>query len=250
MIKPRQAFLRLIRNNFRVSQTSLSHLYFESLTLSKAPIGWICCSVAIHLGLFCLLARIPVRPHQEIAFRLGDPGIQVELVPAESSASSTDPRASADAPTKRLSLAVDAVVTQPVTKSENTSRSPTVITDAPSSVRSHQARAKSTDRLADGSPRIGSAVAQPAAKIFTPQPPYPNSARDLGVEGDVRLRVCVGVDGCPRAVEVAHSSGRADFDSSSLTTVRREWRFRPARTTAGTPIESIVLVAIHFTLRS
>src|SRR5205085_7828003 len=101
----------------------------------------------------------------------------------------------------------------------------------------HLARTK-TNRAVAAFPRAGTAIAQPAAQAYTTQPPYPPEARELGVEGVVRLQVRVGIDGCPRDVKIVRHSGRSDFDFSSLSTVQREWRFRPARNADGVPVES------------
>ena len=110
---------------------------------------------------------------------------------------------------------------------------------------------KKTNRATDRAlARAGTRIAQPAAQVYTTQPPYPPRARELGIEGIVRLRVRIGADGSPREVKVVRPSGRSDFDLSSLNTVQREWRFRPARTEDGSAVESTIVVAIRFTLKS
>jgi len=98
--------------------------------------------------------------------------------------------------------------------------------------------------------RAGTAIAQPAAQTYTTQPPYPPRAREAGAEGVVRLQVKVGIDGRPREVKIVRPSGRSDFDHSSINTVQRDWRFRPARTTDGAAVESTIVVAIRFNLKS
>ncbi len=61
------------------------------------------------------------------------------------------------------------------------------------------------------------------------------------------LRVLVGSDGVVRRAEIAESSGFDALDDAALETVRRRWRFVPARR-GGTAVESWVLVPIRFAL--
>src|SRR5438477_6611204 len=64
-----------------MSRVSLSQLYFESISVSKAPLTWLLCAAFIHAGLFC----IPTGKHKPresgIVFREGNAGIEVELMP-------------------------------------------------------------------------------------------------------------------------------------------------------------------------
>ena len=78
------------------------------------------------------------------------------------------------------------------------------------------------------------------------QPLYPASARRLGEHGTVVVRVRVGADGRPEAVEVASSSGSKRLDESALGAVRH-WVFAPAQTTVG-PIVSWVTFKVTFRL--
>ena len=61
------------------------------------------------------------------------------------------------------------------------------------------------------------------------------------------IRVLVDVDGVVQRAEIAESSGFDVLDDAAIETVRRRWRFVPARS-SGTPIESWVLVPIRFAL--
>jgi protein TonB len=79
-----------------------------------------------------------------------------------------------------------------------------------------------------------------------PLPDYPYHARRAGYQGRVVLRVAVGLDGTPRTVAVARSSGHDVLDDAALAAVRR-WRFTPA-TVAGLPVEGTVEVPIEFRL--
>lgn len=58
-------------------------------------------------------------------------------------------------------------------------------------------------------------------------PPYPEQARQQGVEGTVVLKLTVGVDGAPADVRVSKSSGHAALDEAAVAHVRRT-RFAPA----------------------
>lgn len=233
-----------------MSNPSLTNLYFECTRTSKAPIAWFLLAVAIHLGVFYSPVGNWLRSRQQITFELGEAGVEVEFVSDESAIPP------AESPPKVAENAQQ----PPAPAVENTPGSSETGSNVSAAKVENGSRRKSTttvraatqsnDRTLVGSPRAGSAIAQPAAELFTPQPPYPPIARELGLEGNVRLRVRVGIDGCARAVEIARSSGRFDFNSASITTVKRDWRFRPARAVTGVPVESTILVAIRFTLKS
>jgi periplasmic protein TonB len=62
------------------------------------------------------------------------------------------------------------------------------------------------------------------------------------------IRVLVGIDGLVQRAEIAESSGFDALDDAAIQTVRRRWRFVPARH-GGSPIESWVLVPIRFALK-
>ena len=231
---------------------SLNKLYFESLSVPSSPALWIGCSLALHVGI-CLLP-LGGSSQQKIAFAPGDAGVQVELIASDPAPAAPEPVAGVEEPAAETEPMPIAQIPLPEEKEEVVAE-PEVKRPAParktaSSKTVAHSEVKPNESSSSGAARAGSATAQPAAQIYTTQPPYPQGARDSGVEGNVRLRVRVGPDGSARAVEIARSSGRSDFDSTSISTVRREWRFRPARTVSGAPIESTVTVAIHFNLRS
>lgn len=87
-----------------------------------------------------------------------------------------------------------------------------------------------------------------AAYLRNPKPPYPGLSRRLQEEGTVVLRVYVSPEGTPERVELNRSSGYARLDQSALETIRRHWRFNPARQ-GNTPVGGWVLVPIAFTLQ-
>ena len=227
-------------------RASISQLYFDSVSVSKAPLTWLLCAACIHAGLFC----IPTGKHKPseygIVFREGNEGIEVDLMP-ESPESAPDPTLAS------LDSSHDSIMPPPDPDSIVAEAEDVVSTKAAATASLHSPHPKTkrvSDRPFAALPRAGTAIAQPAAQVYTTQPPYPPRARELGVEGVVRLQVRIGVDGCPRQVKIVRPSGRSDFDFSSVSTVQREWRFRPARTADGAPVESTIVVGITFTLSS
>lgn len=58
-------------------------------------------------------------------------------------------------------------------------------------------------------------------------PPYPEQARQQGIEGTVVLKLTVGADGRPRNVSVARSAGHTALDQAAVAHVRKT-RFSPA----------------------
>ena len=101
-----------------------------------------------------------------------------------------------------------------------------------------------TDGVGD---RAGTSIAH-ADYGSNPPPAYPAIARRREQQGTVTIRVLVGVDGIVQRAEIAESSGFDALDDAAIETVRRRWRFTPARS-AGIPIESWVLVPIRFALK-
>ena len=227
-----------------MSRPSLSHLYFESVSVSKIPLKWLLCASFIHAGLFCIPAGSPKPSKQGIVFRQGNAGVEVELTlePSDSARDFTKP--SRDLPQDSAEQ-----IQEPrpiVSEAEFPAPAEPISPQAPVKTKTH----RNIHHAVAAAPSAGSAISQPAAEIYTSQPPYPPRAREAGAEGVVRLQVRIGVDGRPREVKIVRPSGRSDFDFSSVHTVERDWRFRPARTSTGTAVESTIVVAIKFDLKS
>ena len=87
----------------------------------------------------------------------------------------------------------------------------------------------------------GGSAPQP---IESPAPSYPREALRNGDSGTVLLRVHVGADGTPYAVDLVRSSRSRPLDRAAADAVRR-WRFRPAQRD-GQPVPGEVLVPIAF----
>jgi len=100
----------------------------------------------------------------------------------------------------------------------------------------------SSDGIGDG----GSGVAH-ADYGNNPPPVYPAIARRRDQQGTVTIRALIDIDGSVERAEIAESSGFDSLDDSALDTVRRRWRFVPARRDDA-PVESWVLVPIRFAL--
>ena len=85
-----------------------------------------------------------------------------------------------------------------------------------------------------------------AAYLHNPRPAYPPMSRRLGEEGRVVLRVRVGADGHPAAVNVDRSSSFERLDEAARRAVGN-WRFVPARH-GDEPVEGSVRVPVVFRL--
>jgi len=77
-------------------------------------------------------------------------------------------------------------------------------------------------------------------------PRYPAQAIRRREEGEVMLRVLVGIDGKPVEIEVEKSSRSRLLDRAAMDAVRT-WVFNPGMK-AGQPVQSWVLVPIKFSL--
>jgi periplasmic protein TonB len=80
--------------------------------------------------------------------------------------------------------------------------------------------------------------------IQMPAPAYPPEAFRNGESGTVLMRVHVGPDGVPYAVDLVQSSRSRALDRAASEAVRR-WRFRPA-VRGGQPVAGEVQVPISF----
>jgi TonB family protein len=225
-----------------MKETTLSRLYFESIAFPSTSTFWFALAVILHVALFVSPILTSNRPGQEIIFLQGDAGVELELLaddgqppqPENAPPNPNPPSVVNESPVPDHEVIVQADFQEPE-RIAHPSKHPNV---------------KRSAAQTASAAKAGTAVAQRAAQTFTTQPPYPPQARTLGIEGSVRLRVRVASDGSPRTVEILRSSGRSDFDNASLSTVRREWRFRPARSVDGRPVESTIVVAIQFVLNS
>lgn len=84
--------------------------------------------------------------------------------------------------------------------------------------------------------------------LNSPTPQYPFSARRLGIEGRVVLRVQVSERGLADEVSVKKGSGSHLLDQAAMTALRR-WRFVPARQN-GRTVAKWVEVSVYFRLKN
>jgi protein TonB len=80
--------------------------------------------------------------------------------------------------------------------------------------------------------------------ISNPPPNYPPAALRRGDSGEALLRVHVGADGVPYAIDLVRGSGSRLLDRAATDAVRK-WRFRPAMSN-GQPVAGDVQVPIAF----
>lgn len=76
------------------------------------------------------------------------------------------------------------------------------------------------------------------------QPRYPSGLLRLDLEGEVSVRVLVGVDGRAKDIQLI-SSPRSEFWESTRRHALRKWRFQPA-TEDGKPVESWINLKVQF----
>ncbi len=91
-----------------------------------------------------------------------------------------------------------------------------------------------------------SAPSSYAAYLDNPKPRYPRIAKLRGMEGLVKLRVKVGINGQPITVDLQQSSGFSALDRAAIAVVRH-WRFEPARR-GGIKVAGVAIVPIQFKL--
>lgn len=78
-------------------------------------------------------------------------------------------------------------------------------------------------------------------------PPYPPRAARRGEQGTVMLRVDIGADGVPHAVDIERSSGSVLLDRAARQHVLAKWTFHPAMLD-GRPVAATARVPIAFSL--
>ena len=81
-----------------------------------------------------------------------------------------------------------------------------------------------------------------------PKPIYPRAELVRGIEGEVVVRVRVGVDGAPVQIRLERTSGNVNLDRAALDAARK-WRFFPAMQ-AGDAVEVETTVPVKFSILS
>jgi len=94
--------------------------------------------------------------------------------------------------------------------------------------------------------RVGGNV-QAANLVYQVKPIYPQSARDAGVEGTVRLHGTIGADGSMLALQVLNE-GQVDFElANAARGAVSQWRYRPTLLN-GVPVEVLTTIEVEFKL--
>ncbi len=95
-----------------------------------------------------------------------------------------------------------------------------------------------------GAPAVAAIVKQPVA-VAAPDPAYPQAAKALGEQGEVKLSGYVGTDGTISDIVVESSSRSVTLDELAVATFSR-WTFSPAIDDAGKPVEARVVTTLAF----
>lgn len=101
------------------------------------------------------------------------------------------------------------------------------------------------ESVSDAVPGPAVAALRQLAILESSRPPYPPREVRMRHEGEVLLRIRIGADGRPMAVEVERSSGYAALDQSAARHVMRTWRFVPP----GGDGRAIGLLPVRFSLQ-
>ena len=99
--------------------------------------------------------------------------------------------------------------------------------------------------LGDSSGNYANVVSQPAC-LYCPEPLYSDEARKAKLQGNVTLRVLIGVDGRAARIQLVKGLGLG-LDEQALQAVR-SWHFVPARDAQRQPVPTWVTVETRFQL--
>ena len=110
----------------------------------------------------------------------------------------------------------------------------------------HEPAPSSAESSVQAAPATYSPAKFNAAYLQNPAPTFPPLSRRLGEQGKVLLKVKVGVDGHPVAVDLEKSSNFERLDDAARLAVSH-WRFVPAKR-GDVPVEGLVIVPIVFRL--
>lgn len=94
-------------------------------------------------------------------------------------------------------------------------------------------------------PPPSSSDIKPPFVVYSPDPPYPEQARNAGLEGMVRVSLRVNEDGAPSDLRV--TQGLEPAIDESVTAVLGQWRFKPALLN-GQVVSPLVVVDVRFQL--
>ena len=88
----------------------------------------------------------------------------------------------------------------------------------------------------------------PPSILSKVEPPYPQSARQAGIEGTVLVKIEILANGRSGNILISHSSGHTLLDEAAMATVE-QWRFVPAKDrTSGQAVACYTTIPISFRL--
>ena len=76
--------------------------------------------------------------------------------------------------------------------------------------------------------------------LFNGEDDYPESAREAGIEGTVRVSLSIGPTGAVVGCSVVQSSGNSALDSTTCNILRRRAKFTPARDSNGNAVSDTI----------
>jgi len=92
-------------------------------------------------------------------------------------------------------------------------------------------------------------VAKGARQLPPPKPPYPKAARQANIEGAVKFRALVEVDGTISEYEILTAQPEGYFEETIIESVIPNLRFHPAEDAEGQPLPSWETVIYRFELK-
>lgn len=104
---------------------------------------------------------------------------------------------------------------------------------------------KTPDRVASIAPNT---AASSISSTHT-TPPYPGTARKMGEQGAVKLRLTISPEGVVTAADVVQTSGFPDLDQTAVSWVLLNWKYKPALQ-GGVAVSSTALAAVVFNLKN
>lgn len=201
----------------------------------------------------------PLPPKQEVK-----PKIEPKIAPKPQAKAIPKPVAEKPAPVAKPTAPKPAPISPPVLATTRPSPSPALSVQAPTPI----AAPGPVSVPAKSPVAAPSASAKPASKAVedtegeggdggnapphchsTPKPEYPRAAKSRHIEGSVKLKVKIGLDGTIEQVTVDTSSGHEMLDNAAIQTVKSSWGCSPAKRN-GKAVTGEVRVPINFKLQN
>ncbi len=83
--------------------------------------------------------------------------------------------------------------------------------------------------------------------LYIPKPPYPERARQAGIEGQVVIKALLDIDGSVMEIEILKSSGNEALDEAAANAARQA-KFTPAKQREN-PVRVWISLPFNFSLR-